>query len=88
MRRVALLALLLSGCADSKPDLTVGQNAYAQHCAACHGADGNPSDPQYPRIAGQNERYVAHQLALFASGERNTGMAAVNWRKPRGATDR
>ncbi len=35
------------------------------------------TDPQYPRIAGQSERYVAHQLALFKSGERNTGMAAV-----------
>ena len=46
-------------------------------CAACHGLDGNPTDPQYPRIAGQPERYVAHQLALFKSGERATGMAAV-----------
>ena len=46
-------------------------------CAACHGLDGNPSDPQYPRLAGMPERYVAQQLALFKSGERNTGMAAV-----------
>jgi len=46
-------------------------------CAACHGLDGNPTDPQYPRLAGQSERYVSHQLALFKSGERNTGMAAV-----------
>src|SRR5688500_19121847 len=46
-------------------------------CAACHGLDGNPTDPQYPRIAGQPERYVAQQLALFKNGERNTGMAAV-----------
>ena len=46
-------------------------------CAACHGLDGNPTDPQYPRLAGQSERYIAHQLALFKSGERNTGMAAV-----------
>jgi cytochrome c553 len=46
-------------------------------CAACHGLDGNPADPQYPRLAGQSERYVAQQLALFKSGERNTGMAAV-----------
>ncbi|MCF7222157.1 c-type cytochrome [Marilutibacter chinensis] len=49
----------------------------ATTCAACHGVDGNPSDPQYPRLAGQNERYIAHQIALFKSGERNTGMAAV-----------
>ena len=46
-------------------------------CAACHGLDGNPSDPQYPRLAGQPERYVAQQLALFKNGERSTGMAAV-----------
>ncbi|GAB3346618.1 c-type cytochrome [Marilutibacter aestuarii] len=46
-------------------------------CAACHGLDGNPTDPQYPRLAGQSERYTAHQIALFKSGERNSGMAAV-----------
>jgi len=46
-------------------------------CAACHGLDGNPTDPQYPRLAGMPERYVAQQLALFKAGQRNTGMAAV-----------
>jgi cytochrome c553 len=46
-------------------------------CAACHGLDGNPSDAQYPRLAGMQERYIARQLALFKSGVRNTGMAAV-----------
>ena len=46
-------------------------------CAACHGLDGNPTDPQYPRLAGMPERYLAKQIALFRSGERNTGMAAV-----------
>lgn len=46
-------------------------------CAACHGLDGNPADPQYPRLAGMPERYIATQLALFKSGQRNTGMAAV-----------
>jgi len=41
-------------------------------CAACHGLDGNAdADPTlYPRIAGQSERYMARQLALFKSGER------------------
>jgi cytochrome c553 len=46
-------------------------------CAACHGLDGNPTDPQYPRLAGMPERYVAQQLALFKGGIRNSGMAAV-----------
>ena len=57
-------------------DAKAGQ-AKAGACAACHGLDGNPSDPQYPRIAGMPERYVAHQLALFKAGVRTSGMAAV-----------
>lgn len=46
-------------------------------CAACHGLDGNPADPQYPRLAGMPERYLAKQIALFRSGERTSGMAAI-----------
>lgn len=57
-------------------DPKAGQ-AKAAACAACHGVDGNPSVDQYPRLAGMPERYVAHQLALFKSGERTSGMAAV-----------
>ena len=56
-------------------DAKAGQTK-ASACAACHGADGNPSDPQYPRIAGQSERYSAHQMALIASGQRG-GMAVA-----------
>lgn len=44
----------------------------AAACAACHGADGNSVDPQYPKLAGQNERYIARQLALFKHGERES----------------
>jgi mono/diheme cytochrome c family protein len=41
--RKALVALLISGCAEP-PDLQLGQKVYAQHCAACHGAklEGQP----------------------------------------------
>ena len=46
-------------------------------CAACHGLDGNSEIAMYPRLAGQSERYIADQLALFKSGERHEGMAAV-----------
>ena len=47
-------------------------------CAACHGLDGNATDPSlYPRIAGQSERYIAKQLALFKSDYRNTGLAPL-----------
>lgn len=40
-------------------------------CAACHGLDGNSTDPAtYPRLAGQSERYIAQQLTMFKSGQR------------------
>ncbi|MEF2147936.1 c-type cytochrome [Aquilutibacter rugosus] len=48
----------------------------AAACAACHGLDGNPTDPQYPRLAGMPERYVAHQIELFKKGLRTDGRAA------------
>lgn len=57
-------------------DAEAGATAAAT-CAACHGVDGNPSDPMYPRLAGQGEKFIAQQLALFATGQRNTGLAAV-----------
>lgn len=57
-------------------DAEAGQSK-ASACAACHGVDGNPIDPQYPRIAGQPERYTAQQLALYASGQRTGGLAAI-----------
>lgn len=46
-------------------------------CAACHGLDGNAMQQNAPRIAGQNELFVARQLALFKSGERNQNLAAL-----------
>jgi cbb3-type cytochrome c oxidase subunit III len=39
-------------------------------CGACHGMDGNPTDKQYPKLAGQNEAYIARQLGLFKSQKR------------------
>ena len=68
---------------DNKPatagDATRGQTK-AGTCAACHGADGNAGDPQYPKLAGQHELYTARHLALFKNGGRENaimmGMAA------------
>lgn len=42
----------------------------AAACGACHGMDGNSVDPAYPKLAGQNEAYIARQLKLFKDGQR------------------
>jgi cbb3-type cytochrome c oxidase subunit III len=44
--------------------------AKAAVCGACHGMDGNPSDKQYPKLAGQNEAYIARQITLFQTQKR------------------
>jgi cytochrome c553 len=41
-----------------------------QTCAACHGADGNSADPQYPVLAGQSWRYIYNELKDYQAGRR------------------
>lgn len=36
-----------------------------QLCAACHGQDGNSTNPQIPSIAGQPKLFIENQLILF-----------------------
>jgi cytochrome c553 len=50
-------------------DATAGQ-AKAAACGACHGMDGNSSDAQYPKLAGQSEQYIVRQLTDFKAGKR------------------
>jgi cytochrome c553 len=40
-------------------------------CSACHGPNGNSSNPEWPRLAGQSAVYLVEQLRLFRSGVRN-----------------
>ena len=54
--------------------------AKAQACAACHGPNGNSTQPQFPILAGQTSRYLYLQLRDFQEGRRSdplmTPMAA------------
>jgi len=34
-------------------------------CTACHGPNGNSTNPEWPRLAGQSAVYIAEQLHLF-----------------------
>jgi cytochrome c553 len=31
-------------------------------CGACHGPDGNSMAPNFPKLAGQGERYLTKQM--------------------------
>lgn len=51
-------------------DPAAGQTKAAV-CAACHGADGNSPNPQWPTLAGQIPEYVSKQLHDFKAGRRS-----------------
>ncbi len=44
--------------------------ARAATCMACHGLEGNSSNPTWPNIAGQNAPYLLAQLQAFKDGSR------------------
>ncbi len=47
-------------------------------CAACHGADGNSVNPEWPKLAGQHESYIIKQLSNFKAGDRkNASMSPM-----------
>ena len=64
-----LLTLGLTGVAQAAGDAEAGQGKVAV-CAACHGADGNSPAPNFPKLAGQGERYLLKQLHDIKGGKR------------------
>ncbi|MBA1431194.1 cytochrome c4 [Pseudomonas fluorescens] len=64
-----LLTLGITGVAHAAGDATAGQ-AKAAVCGACHGPDGNSPAPNFPKLAGQGERYLVKQMQDIKSGKR------------------
>ena len=48
--------------------------AKAITCQACHGIAGNSQVPNFPKLAGQHEKYVYRQLHAYAKQDRNDAM--------------
>ncbi|MEG0967966.1 MAG: c-type cytochrome, partial [Pseudomonas sp.] len=76
-----LLTLGVTGAANAaepiKGDAAAGQ-AKTAVCGACHNPDGNSLAPNFPKLAGQGEKYLEKQLHDIKSGKRTvlemTGM--------------
>ncbi|MPQ65051.1 MULTISPECIES: c-type cytochrome [Pseudomonas] len=64
-----LLTLGITGLAQAAGDAKAGQ-AKAAVCGACHGPDGNSMAPNFPKLAGQGERYLTKQMQDIKSGKR------------------
>ena len=78
-----LLTMGVAGAANAadpiKGDAAAGQ-AKTAVCGACHNPDGNSLAPNFPKLAGQGQRYLEKQLHDIKSGKRTvlemTGMLA------------
>ncbi len=71
---LAVAALCVAFVATAQAD----GKAKAMVCTACHGPDGNSSNPIWPNLAGQNPSYIVAQLKAFKAGTRqNASMAPM-----------
>ena len=69
-----LLTLGVSGIAQAAGTALVGDAAAGQAktvvCGACHGPDGNSMAPNFPKLAGQGDKYLLKQLHEIKDGKR------------------
>lgn len=72
---LGLLAVALSSSAFGAGDAAAGKQKSVT-CSACHMADGNSTDPQYPKLAGQHESYLYKQLVDYKSQARANAVMA------------
>jgi cytochrome c553 len=64
---------------NSITGLTGGPNSApppAMICVACHSADAGQTNPLWPSLAGQNQRYLVKQLRDFRDGRRTDPVMA------------
>lgn len=64
-----VLSLLSISTVSAAGDPEAGREK-AMVCAACHGSDGNSTNPVWPKLAGQHASYTLKQLADFKAGRR------------------
>jgi cytochrome c553 len=78
--QIGAIVLALSGLisfAANAADAEAGK-AKSAVCAACHGVDGNSSNPMWPSLAGQHASYIYKQLSDFKASRRiNASMSGM-----------
>jgi len=82
MKSLLLLSASLAVLAAAGPAFAADEDGAALYqsktCWACHGKDGKtPILPEYPRIAGQNVKYIEEQMLDIKSGARANRSAAA-----------
>ena len=71
LRTATLLSLIMTLPVMAEGDAEAGK-AIAAVCAACHGIDGNSTDPRYPMLAGQEPEYLTKALQSYVGETRGS----------------
>lgn len=65
---LALAATAPAQATDDRP----AEKLVRERCQKCHGLDGESSEPEFPKLAGQNVDYMTRQMANFKTGVRKS----------------
>ena len=78
MKRLWILTATITGAILCNSALPAGSietgAAKAVVCQACHGANGNSTNAEWPSLAGIGADYIAEQLKNFKEGKRTNPM--------------
>jgi cytochrome c553 len=82
MKRFWILATTITSAIVGQSVFAAGSAeagaAKAVVCQACHGANGNSTNPEWPSLAGVGADYIAEQLKNFKEGKRNNPVMMPN----------
>ena len=59
---------------DAAKQATLQDKETPAKCAACHGADGNSTNPSWPNLLGLSKAYLVNSLKAYKGGARKNGM--------------
>jgi cytochrome c len=79
MKLLPVAVALVASVACGSVFAADGAKLFAEKtCSACHGKDGKKTlMPDYPKIAGQNVKYIEKQMLDIKSGARANGNSAA-----------
>lgn len=72
---LALMAVPALSCGAASSPGRIDE-IVSQRCIACHGATGQGSNSQFPKLSGQNVDYLVQQMFNFKSGARKSNVMA------------
>ena len=72
---VTLIATMLLSASVYAADAERGQKK-SNTCVSCHGVDGNSASGAFPKLAGQNARYLVRQMRAIRDGKYEVAVMA------------